>query len=117
MSTGTRRVAVAICSDAPVLRANRGCAPPDSCRRSRWPARNWCAVELIATSISAQPQSSRPAASPSRSRPSQTFQDVPFSSTSHSRANTSKYGPLPRTRSLMLTGPMTSSGRASGSLV
>jgi len=110
-------LAVAICSGVPVLRANRGWAPPDTCRRIRWPARNWCAVELIATSIAAQPESPRSAASPSRSRPSQTFQDVPFSSTSHSRANTSKYGLLPRTRSRMLTGPMTSSGRASGSLV
>ena len=38
------------------------------------------------------------------------FHDVPLASTSHSRAKTSKFGLLPRTRSRRLTGPMTSCG-------
>jgi hypothetical protein len=117
MSTGTMLVAVATWRTVPVLRAKRGWAPPDSCRRSRWPAPNRCAVELIGTSMSLQPSSSVARLSSRRSRPSQTFHDLPFSSTSHSRANTSKYGWLPRTRSRMPTGPMTSTGSASGSLV
>ena len=39
MSTGARLVAVAICSEVPVLRAQRGWAPPDTWTRKRWPER------------------------------------------------------------------------------
>ena len=40
MSAGTRRVAVAGGSPEPVLRANRGWAPPETVSLIRWPARN-----------------------------------------------------------------------------
>ena len=112
MSTGTSRVAVAGGSPVPVLRMKRGCAPPETCTRSRCPAPNRCAVALIAAVISDQSFPSR-----TRTSPSHTFQDRPRGSTSHSRANTSKCGPLPRTRKEMLTGPMTSTGAPNGSLV
>jgi tetratricopeptide (TPR) repeat protein len=121
MSTGTRRVAVANCSPVPVLRMKRGCAPPEICTRSRWPAPNRCAVALIGTVMLDHWRAVEPAPAmllpPSRSRPSQMFQERPRVSTSHSRAKTSKCGPLPLTRRRMLTGPMTSIGSASGALV
>jgi hypothetical protein len=54
MSTGTSRVAVAGGSPVPVFRMKRGCAPPETCTRSRCPAPNRCAVALIGTVISDQ---------------------------------------------------------------
>lgn len=112
MPAGTSRAAIPGGSPVPVFRMKRGCAPPDTCTRSRCPAPNRCAVALIGTVSSVQ------APSPlTRTSPSHTFHDRPRGSTSHSRANTSKEAPLPRARSRMLTGPMTSSGAPSASLV
>ena len=51
MSTGTRLVAVAICSEVPVLRAQRGWAPPDTWTRRRWPGAKRWAVALIVVLI------------------------------------------------------------------
>ena len=133
-STATSRVAVAGGSPEPVLRANRGWAPPDTWSRSRCPAANRYAVALIGTVTASilcgprllrfpwlrrVPRLRRAAGAAGRCRmmPSQTFRERPRGSTSHSRAKTSKWPPEARTRTRALTGPTTSSAAVSGALV
>src|SRR3984957_4778356 len=76
ISTGTSLVAAAICSEVPVLRAQRGWAPPDTWTRKRWPGAKRWAVALIGTVISVQPSGSAGSVASSRSRPSQMFHDA-----------------------------------------